>query len=163
MSIGRYETFSKQNERTVVMNYLRNELGENADNLYVLYNDTERGMCVDKLKDARAYALQELISGDRCYLLRRKGYANNVQEKGYTKADYDREHEGPPDRARELIENAPTVKDTVEVIRCKDCRYYIYSRVLDSMVCENILGMNCCTVTENDFCSAASKRKAVNK
>lgn len=72
MSIGRYETFSKQNERTVVMNYLRNELGENVDNLYVLYNDTERGMCLDKLKDTKAYALQELISGDRCYLLRRR-------------------------------------------------------------------------------------------
>lgn len=88
MSIGRYETFSKQNERTVVMNYLRNELGENADNLYVLYNDTERGMCVDKLKDTKAYALQELISGNRCYLLRRRDVLSDTQEKGYTKADY---------------------------------------------------------------------------
>lgn len=88
MSIGRYETFSKQNEITIVMNYLRNELGEDADNLYVLYNDTERGMCVDRLKDTKAYALQELISGDRCYLLRRKDYTNDAQEKGYTKADY---------------------------------------------------------------------------
>lgn len=70
--IGRYETFSKQNERTVVMNYLRNELGENADNLYVLYNDIERGMCLDRLKDVKAYVLQELISSDRCYLLRRR-------------------------------------------------------------------------------------------
>ena len=34
---------------------------------------------------------------------------------------YDKEHEGPPGRARELIENAPTVEDAVEVIRCKDC------------------------------------------
>lgn len=34
---------------------------------------------------------------------------------------YDKEHEGPPGRARELIENAPTVKDAVKVIRCKDC------------------------------------------
>ena len=72
MSIGRYETFSKQNEITIVMQYLRNESGENADNLYILYNDTERGMCLDKLKDTKAYALQELISGDRCYLLRRR-------------------------------------------------------------------------------------------
>lgn len=71
---------------------------------------------------------------------------------------YDREHKGPPGRARELIEVAPTVKDAVKVIRCKDCRYYIYSRVLDSMICENILGMNCCTVTENDYCSAAARR-----
>lgn len=72
---------------------------------------------------------------------------------------YDKEHEGPPGRARELIENAHTVKDAAKVIRCKDCRYYIYSRVLDTKVCENILGMNCCTVKDNDYCSAASKRK----
>lgn len=33
---------------------------------------------------------------------------------------YDKEHEGPPGRARELIENAPTVGKS-EVVMCKDC------------------------------------------
>ena len=72
MSIGRYETFSKQNERTVVMNYLRNELGENADNLYVLYNDTDQGMLLERLKNTKAYILQKLMSSDRCALVRRR-------------------------------------------------------------------------------------------
>ena len=72
---------------------------------------------------------------------------------------YGIEHEGPPDSARELIENAPTVKDSVKVIRCKDCRYYIYIRVLDKRVCENVLGMGCFTVTENDYCSAAMRKE----
>ena len=78
--IGRYETFSKQNERTVVMNYLRNELGENADNLYVFYNDIERGMCLDKLKDTKAYVLQELISGDRCYKCGKKIFKRDFSD-----------------------------------------------------------------------------------
>lgn len=57
-----------------------------------------------------------------------------------------------------MNEKARIVKDSVEVIRCKDCRYYFYSRILDKKVCENVLGMNCCTVTENDYCSAAMRR-----
>lgn len=34
-------------------------------------------------------------------------------------AAYDREHEGPPGRARKLIEEAPDA-----VVRCKDCKHY---------------------------------------
>ena len=37
-------------------------------------------------------------------------------------AEYDRQHEGEPGKARKLIEDAPTV-DAVEVVRCKDCRH----------------------------------------
>lgn len=74
-------------------------------------------------------------------------------------AQYDKEHEGPPGIARELIENASTIEDAVKVIRCKDCRYYIYSRIVDKRVCENVLGMTCCTVTENNYCSAAARRE----
>lgn len=36
-------------------------------------------------------------------------------------AEYDREHEGPPGRARELIANAPTA-DVVPVVRCRVCQ-----------------------------------------
>ena len=71
---------------------------------------------------------------------------------------YDKEHEGPPGRARELIENAPTVKDSVEVIRCKDCSYYVYNRIFDHKICNNILGINRCMLEENDYCSAAVRR-----
>ena len=37
-------------------------------------------------------------------------------------AEYDRQHEGQPGKARKLIEDAPTV-EAVEVVRCKDCRH----------------------------------------
>lgn len=35
-------------------------------------------------------------------------------------AEYDRQHDGEPGKARQLIEDAPNV-DAVEVVRCKDC------------------------------------------
>ena len=35
-------------------------------------------------------------------------------------AEYDRQHEGEPGRARKLIADAPAV-DAVPVVRCKDC------------------------------------------
>lgn len=35
-------------------------------------------------------------------------------------AEYDRQHEGEPGKARKLIEDAPNV-DAVEVVRCKEC------------------------------------------
>lgn len=38
-------------------------------------------------------------------------------------AEYDRVHEGPPGRARKLIEQAPTIEP--EIIRCKDCKHWI--------------------------------------
>ena len=38
-------------------------------------------------------------------------------------AEYDRLHEGPPGRARKLIEQAPTIEP--EIIRCKDCKHWI--------------------------------------
>lgn len=72
MNIGRFDTFSKQNEITTVIKYLKNELGEDADNLYVLYNDTDQGMFLEKLKDTKAYILQKLMSSDRCALVRRR-------------------------------------------------------------------------------------------
>jgi hypothetical protein len=34
-------------------------------------------------------------------------------------AEYDRVHEGPPGKARTLIENAPTIE--LKLIYCKDC------------------------------------------
>lgn len=35
-------------------------------------------------------------------------------------AEYDRQHEGDPGKARKLIEDAPTV-DAVEVVKCREC------------------------------------------
>ena len=44
-------------------------------------------------------------------------------------AEYDRQHEVEPGKARKLIEDAPTV-DAVEVVRCKDCRHISVERGL---------------------------------
>lgn len=38
-------------------------------------------------------------------------------------AEYDRVHIGAPGGARKLMKNAPAV-DAVEVVRCKDCKYW---------------------------------------
>ena len=38
-------------------------------------------------------------------------------------AEYDRVHEGPPGKARTLIENAPTIEQ--EIIVCADCKHWI--------------------------------------
>ena len=43
-------------------------------------------------------------------------------------AEYDRQHEGEPGKARKLIEDAPNV-DAVEVVRCKDCVYWMPKHV----------------------------------
>ena len=44
-------------------------------------------------------------------------------------AEYDRQHEGNPGKARKLIEDAPAV-DAVEVVKCKDCRHITVERGL---------------------------------
>lgn len=44
-------------------------------------------------------------------------------------AEYDRQHDGEPGKARKLIEDAPAV-DAVEVVRCKDCRHITVERGL---------------------------------
>lgn len=38
-------------------------------------------------------------------------------------AEYDRVHQGPEGGARKLMVDAPAA-DVVEVVRCKDCKYY---------------------------------------
>ena len=38
-------------------------------------------------------------------------------------AEYDRVHEGPPGKARILIEKAPTIEQ--EIIVCADCKHWI--------------------------------------
>ena len=44
-------------------------------------------------------------------------------------AEYDRQHEGEPGKARKLIADAPAV-EAVEVVRCKDCRHISVERGL---------------------------------
>ena len=52
--------------------------------------------------------------------------------------------------ARSIIETAETV-DVVQVVRCKDCKYFI------SGVCRHDLAMN--LSRDDDFCSYGERRK----
>ena len=54
-------------------------------------------------------------------------------------AEYDKIHIGEPGMARKLITEQPTI-DAVEVVRCKDCKYYNPIGVcieMSSAVCED--------------------------
>lgn len=88
VKLGCFERISQQNAKSIVFGYLRDESGENIDNLYILYNDLEKGLLLEKLESTTAYILQKLFTDDRCILVRRMGGLSGVQEKGYTKADY---------------------------------------------------------------------------
>lgn len=76
--------------------------------------------------------------------------------------EYDRVHIGPAGGARKLMEDAPTV-DAVEVVRCKDCKYYRESKVWEGInFCFRLrgsdgepVGYNFC---DDDFCSYGERK-----
>ena len=45
-------------------------------------------------------------------------------------AAYDKAHQGPPGRARKLIEEAPAA-----VVRCRDCKYGAWTHIFQDIVC----------------------------
>lgn len=64
-------------------------------------------------------------------------------------AKYDEEHEGPPGRARKLIEDEPAAQP--EIVRCKDCQHYEYGICKKAGLCVN--------KSQNGFCDWAEKRE----
>ena len=70
-------------------------------------------------------------------------------------AEYDRVHEGPPGRARKLIEQAPAIES--EIIRCKDCKYFMFDNQHKGVNCVHDDGL--ITSSHDDFCSYAKRRK----
>ena len=73
-------------------------------------------------------------------------------------AEYDRLHVGEPGRARKLIEDAPSAQ--LEIIRCKDCRYYkTYQYVNGIRKFLPKCSFNNIYVAEEDFCSQAERRQ----
>lgn len=74
VKLGYFERISQQNAKSIVCGYLRDESGENIDNLYILYNDLEKGLLVEKMESTTAYILQKLFTDDRCILVRRMNY-----------------------------------------------------------------------------------------
>ena len=59
------------------------------------------------------------------------------------------------------IDNAPTI-DAVDVIKCKDCKYYKPSAVASRKMCfrKDVDGVQvCCDFQPDDFCSHGERRK----
>ena len=48
---------------------------------------------------------------------------SDLVSRSYLLSEYDRQHEGPPGRARKIIEEAPSIEQ--ETIKCKDCVHWI--------------------------------------
>ena len=71
-------------------------------------------------------------------------------------AEYDRQHEGEPGKARKLIEDAPTV-DAVEVVRCKDCKYLMFSDCYGECG-KGHMGI----VSTYDFCSYGERKEGAD-
>ena len=97
--------------------------------------------------------------------------ADELQEHLFVGADYDKaindgidktEKEvfafkcGWNDALKSVEQFAPTV-DAVEVVRCKDCKYWRYS----DCQCQND-SHGYCPISENDFCSRGEKREDGN-
>lgn len=60
-------------------------------------------------------------------------------------------------RAKHAIESIPTA-DVVEVVRCKDCNWYIQKDNL----CNYSDGLVCITDAEIDYCSYGKRREGMN-
>ena len=86
-------------------------------------------------------------------------------------AEYDRQHEGEPGKARKLIEDAHNV-DAVEVVRCKDCVYWgneetkVATEYQLFCVCDALKrrrkAENCMT-NEDFFCAYGERRNDENE
>lgn len=73
---------------------------------------------------------------------------NDLISRAYVLAEYDRQHKGPPGRARKIMEEAPA-EDVP--LRCKGCSFFAphkHDRGEDSRC--TMLNME---VRENDYCS----------
>ena len=68
-------------------------------------------------------------------------------------AEYDRQHEGEPGKARKLIEDAPTV-DAVEVVSCRECKYH------NKPPCPMRLSFN--WTEDDDFCSYGERKEGAD-
>ena len=85
-------------------------------------------------------------------------------------AEYDRQHEGEPGKARKLIENAPTINRPTRsqfkrmaaqlgyepVVRCKDCKYWQDNN--DGYPHEECRWGRGETPDANDFCSYGERK-----
>ena len=72
----------------------------------------------------------------------------------YLLDEYDRQHQGPPGGARKIIAEAPA-EDVVQVVRCKDCRFYTSMRPdIKTGICD----LNVHHMGDDGFCSCGERR-----
>ena len=73
-------------------------------------------------------------------------------------ARYYAEHKGPAGNARRLIVEAPAA-DVVEVVRCKDCKYWkcYGGQYADDGECWHLGELDCC-MYKDDYCSKGSRK-----
>ena len=90
-------------------------------------------------------------------------------------AEYDRQHDGEPGRARKLIEDAPTIDRPTrsqfkrmavqlgyeKVVRCKDCKYWQDNN--DGYPHEECRWGHGETPDANDFCSYGERKNNGNE
>ena len=90
-------------------------------------------------------------------------------------AEYDRQHEGEPGKARKLIEDAPTIDRPTrsqfkrmavqlgyeKVVRCKDCKYWQDNN--DGYPHEECRWGHGETPDANDFCSYGERKNNGNE
>lgn len=84
-------------------------------------------------------------------------------------AEYDRQHEGEPGKARKLIEDAPTIDRPTRsqfkrmavqlgyepVVRCRECKHHVAG-----YCCRDINGRtNMFRMFDNDFCSYGERKE----
>lgn len=83
-------------------------------------------------------------------------------------AEYDRQHEGEPGKARKLIEDAPTIDCPTrsqfkrmaaqlgyeQIVHCKDCRHWTQGK--NCTYCDFVSGL--WDPGENDFCSCGMRK-----
>ena len=72
-------------------------------------------------------------------------------------AEYDRVHEGPPGKARTLIEKAPTIEP--EIIRCRDCKHYYFADNRIPQEQRYVCDLDGDRWKPDDYCSFAERMK----
>lgn len=92
---------------------------------------------------------------DYCEKVNRNMINNDLISRSALIAEYDRVHVGAPGGARKLMQDAPAV-DAVEVVRCKDCKYWHMFKE-DFYACRNVNGMNNYG-DEDGFCGCGERK-----
>ena len=54
-------------------------------------------------------------------------------------------------------EDGINMQDNIDIVRCKECKWFTFDKKMGLHICTNIGGMN--LPEENDFCSCGERRE----